>query len=411
MEVNQIARMIEWLDEERRRDKARIAKLEERLVQQQETIDILTRQHNSVEGDVVQLRSQFIPVGRDAELVEQIRTEINQAVESVEGRRVSAEREAERRAELSRDNMLRPVREVSDRLEKLERAHEEISTARVERDRFAAALAALQQRVEDITKKFEEPERRLTFLEEQRRQDARRLSEVQAELPELQKNIDGLKPKIDLIEALALRNEKLILDVNNNERERKDFIQQFIDQQTLTIQQRDQRMEELARSFGQYDESMRRNMERFETWSEVYRQMKKVIEDFDRIGERLERRINEVAEMQRLSEERFRNEWASWSGDDQKRWKQFTLTNDENWHLHDRDYELFRAKFNEVVGQFAPITESLERLWKLQRAQADMFRDRFQTLLNEHDQPSDQQRARSTTTVPSVTTTNGNGRS
>ncbi|MBX3080174.1 MAG: hypothetical protein KF716_00985 [Anaerolineae bacterium] len=410
MEVNQIARMIEWLDEERRRDKARIAKLEERLVQQQETIDSLTRRQNTAEGDTAQLRTQFIPVGRDAELIEQMRTEINQAVESVEGRRVSAEREAERRAEIARDNMLRPVREVTDRLEKLERAHEEITTARVERDRFAAALAALQQRVEDITKKFEEPDRRLTFLEEQRRQDARRLSEVQAELPELQKNIDSLKPKIDLIEALALRNEKLILDVNNNERERKEYIQQFTDQQTLIIQQRDQRMEELARSFGQYDETMRRNMERFETWSEVYRQMKKVIEDFDRIGERLERRINEVAEMQRLSEERFRNEWASWSADDQKRWKQFTLTNDENWHLHDREYEQFRAKFTEVAAQFAPITESLDRLWKLQRAQADMFRERFQSLLNEHDQPTDQQRARTTTTVPSVSTTNGNGR-
>jgi hypothetical protein len=54
--------------------------------------------------------------------------------------------------------------------------------------------------------------------------------------------------------------------------------------------------------------------------------------------------------------------------------------------------------------------ESLERLWKLQRAQAELFRDRFQTLLNEHDQPSDQQRMRTTTTVPGVTTTNGNGR-
>jgi hypothetical protein len=40
-------------------------------------------------------------------------------------------------------------------------------------------------------------------------------------------------------------------------------------------------------------------MERFENWSEAYRQMKKLIEDFERMGDRLERRINEVAEMQR----------------------------------------------------------------------------------------------------------------
>jgi hypothetical protein len=170
-------------------------------------------------------------------------------------------------------------------------------------------------------------------------------------------------------------------------------VQQFIDQQTLFVQQRDQRMDELSRSFGQYDENMRRNLERFESWAEAYRGMKKIIEDFERIGDRLDRRINEVAEMQRLSEERFRNEWAGWSADEQKRWKQFTLNNDENWQLHDREFEQFRAKFNEVMGQFAPINEQLERIWKMQRAQADIFRDRYQAILNEYEQPVERPRS------------------
>lgn len=414
MDTNQTARMIEWLDEERRRDKARIAKLEERILLQQETIDEMTRRLGQTEGEASQFRSQFMPAGRDAELIEQIRTEINQAVESIEGRRVTAERETERRAEIARENMLRPLRELSDRLDKLDRVQDESNVGRVERDRFATAIAALQQRVEDLAKKFDEPDRRLSFLEEQRRQDARRISEVQSELPELQKSIDSYKPKVDLIEALALRNEKMILEVQNTERERRDYVQNFIDQQTLFVQQRDQRMDDLARSFGQYDESMRRNLERFETWAEAYRGMKKIIEDFERIGDRLDRRINEVAEMQRLSEERFRNEWASASADEQKRWKQFTLNNDENWQLHDREFEQFRAKFNEILSQFTPINEQIERLWKLQRAQADMFRDRYQAIISEHDQPTERSRPSGSAsgtgplTPPSNT---GNGRS
>ena len=43
MDINQAARMIEWLDEERRRDKATIAKLEERLAQQQEYVESISR--------------------------------------------------------------------------------------------------------------------------------------------------------------------------------------------------------------------------------------------------------------------------------------------------------------------------------------------------------------------------------
>ncbi len=389
MDLNQAARMIEWLDEERRRDKNMIAKLEERLQQQQDFMETLTRRMGGIENDQSSMRNAFLPVGRDGDILELIRGELHQQIEAVEAKRITAEREADRRSEVARDNFARPLRDVGERIEKLEHAVEELPAARVERDRFAGALAALQQRMEDVVKKFEEPERRLAFLEEQRRQDARRISETQTEMPELQKQIDALKPKMDLIEDMSLRNEKRVLDMQGLERERREQIQQFVDQQTLLLQQRDQKVEEVMRNVGQYDEDMRRNMERFETWAEAYRQMKKLIEDFERMGDRLERRINEVAEMQRLSEERFRQEWNSWNADDQKRWKQFTLTNDDTWRTHDKEFEQFRARLAEFGTQFPPITESLDRAWRLLRAQADLYRDRYQALLAEHDQPVD----------------------
>lgn len=68
MDMNQVARMIEWLDEERRRDKAVIAAMEERVQQQQETISQLTRRLNGVESDQTSLRGAFLPAGRDSEL-------------------------------------------------------------------------------------------------------------------------------------------------------------------------------------------------------------------------------------------------------------------------------------------------------------------------------------------------------
>jgi chromosome segregation ATPase len=385
MDLNQLGRMIEWLDEERRRDKAKIAKLEEQLAQATEHNEVLVRRLNGLESEQSSMRGMFVPVGRDSEMIEALRSEIHQAIEASEAKRITAEREAERRGELVREAISRPVRDLGERMDKLERAWEEIGTARVERDRLSAAIMALQQRLEDVAKKFEEPERRITFLEEQRRQDSRRISETQTELPEMQKQIDALKPKLDLIESLALRNEKLILEVQAGDRDRREQTQSFIDQQSLLAQQRDQKVNEIERSFGQYEEEMRRRFERFETWAEAYRQMKKIIEDFERIGERLERRINEVAEMQRLSEERFRQEWNSWTSDDQKRWKQFTLTNDEAWRIHEKEFDDMQTRMAEIAGMFPPIQESLDRVWKLERAQAELFRDRVPALLGEYD--------------------------
>jgi len=398
MDINQVARMIEWLDEERRRDKNFIVKLEEQIAQQQELIETLTRRITGAENDVQAARASILPSIRESDMFDQLRGDMQQMIEAVEAKRLTAEREAERRSDLARDNMSRPLREVGERLEKLERLPDEIGAARVERDRFATAIAALQQRVEDVAKKTEEPERRLTFLEEQRRQDARRLSETQTELPDLQRNIESLKAKLELIEDMSLRNEKKLIEVQNTEKERREQIQQFVEQQSLILQQRDQQVSELAHMFTQYDDEMRRNLERFETWSETYRQMKKVLDDFERVGERLERRINEVAETQRLSEERFRQEWNSWNADDQKRWKQFTLTNDEAWRLHDKEYEQFRTRFNELMTQIPPVYEQIERLWRVQRGYVDLFRDRFQAILAEYDPTAEK------------VSSNGNGR-
>lgn len=405
MDINQAARMIEWLDEERRRDKANIATLEERLAQQQDTITMLSKRINSMESDQTVIRTQITPSGRETDLIEQVRKEVVQLIENIEAKRLTAERESERRSDLARENAMRPVRELTEKLEKLERQTSTLPGYEVERERVSDTVAALQQRVDDLFKKVEEPDRRLAFLEEQRRQDSRRVSEVQSEVPEIQKQVDSVRPKLTLLEDLTLRIERRVQDVQNSERERREQIQQFIDQQTLQIQQRDQQITELVKRFGEQDSQMQRNIERFETWQEAYRNMKKIIDDFERIGDRLERRINEVAEMQRLSEERFRQEWNDWTADDQKRWKQFTISNDEVWRSHDKEFDRFVNKMTEIEAMFPPMQDSLGRIWALERERAQLYRDRYQSMLLEFDTGS------KTTTVklPAVPSTNGNG--
>ncbi|MCA0452852.1 MAG: hypothetical protein LCI00_02620 [Chloroflexi bacterium] len=409
MDINQAARMIEWLDEERRRDKATIATLEERLAQQQDTITMLSKRINSMESDQTVIRSQIAPSGREGDLIEQVRKEVLQLIENVESKRLTAERESERRADLARENVMRPVRELTEKLDKLERQTSTIPGFEVERERVSDTVSSLQQRVDDLFKKIEEPDRRLAFLEEQRRQDSRRVSEVQSEVPEIQKQVDSVRPKLTLLEDLTLRIERRVQDVQNSERERREQIQQFIDQQTLQIQQRDQQITELVKRFGEQDSQMQRNIERFETWQEAYRNMKKIIDDFERIGDRLERRINEVAEMQRLSEERFRQEWNDWTADDQKRWKQFTISNDEVWRSHDKEFDRFVSKITELEAMFPPIQDSLGRLWSLERERAQLYRERYQSLLLEYDTGSKATTVKLPSAVPSNGTTNGNG--
>ncbi|NJR12353.1 hypothetical protein HC776_00155 [bacterium] len=76
-----LARMIEWLDEERRRDKAVIATLEERLLQQTEVMQTLQRRLVGLESDQASIQSSALPAQREAEIVDTVRREMNQLVD------------------------------------------------------------------------------------------------------------------------------------------------------------------------------------------------------------------------------------------------------------------------------------------------------------------------------------------
>ncbi len=385
MDINQIARMIEWLDEERRRDKATIATLEERLAQQAETINTLQRRLGGVESEQTVIKESSLPAQKERDMLEAARKEMRQLLEVTEARRLAAEREMDKRQEISRETLARTVRELTDQVDKIQRSTGTITEVRSEGSRVADNVISLQQRVEDITKKLEDPDRRMAFLEEQRRQDSRRISEMETELPEVRKQLDSIRPKLTLIEDLAIRNERRIQDIQNGERERREQIQQFIDSQTLMMQQRDGQIDSLLKRFGDQENEMQQYIQRFETWAQAYRDMKRIIDDFERIGDRLERRINEVAEMQRLSEERFRQEWNGWREDDQKRWKQLTLSQDEVWRNHDKEFENFVKRIDEIETQIPQALDSLKRLWNLERERARLYRERYQALLLEFD--------------------------
>lgn len=389
MDIQQALRLIEWLDEERRRDRTTIATLEERLGQQNEVIGNLTRRINSLESDQSVIRSDYVPTTATNEALDQMRRDMRQMIEAVETKRLNAEREAQRLAELNREQILRIIRELDEKSDRIARQTGEIPAFQHERDRLAGQLADMQLRLEDLGKRFEDPDRRIAYLEEQRRQDARRISELEAQLLEMRKGLDAVRPKIALIEDLSLRNERRIQEIANTDRERREQIQQFIDQQTLMLQERDQEVAALVKRFAEHDRAMEENIARFETWSEAYRAMRQIIDDFHRIGERLERRINEVAEMQRLSEDRFRQEWNDYRTDDQKRWKQYTLSNDEVWRRHDEDFADFIKTVQAIQAELGPLNMSVQRLWQLERERVALYSERTQDLLKRFDVETD----------------------
>jgi len=95
--------------------------------------------------------------------------------------------------------------------------------------------------------------------------------------------------------------------------------------------------------------------------------------------ERLERRIEEVSEIQRLNEARFKEEWAGQQADEHKRWSGFKLEAEEARRDHER---LHQKLSDDLSSAQEDIREALQGLEQLSRSGQERLQETL-TMLRE----------------------------
>jgi hypothetical protein len=349
MESKQTSQMVSWLDEERRKDKALIVKLEERTSSQASLMEDQARRLQSIENELGAIRASSISLNLFDETITRLRTEITNAVEQVEKRTHSGDKDSRKLQETVRDNIGKAIEDV--RQEVFARLERELQPRRAEEERLSRVAIELQNYADTLSKNLDEFQRTLTFLEENRRQDSRRLSDILGEQGEAGKRLDSTQAKAELLEDLSRRNERGLGELVGLVQEMKQQRQAQLEQDTLSTQQREKAMSDLMKKV---EDSMKTLTKQAEQWGDTHRTMKKQVDDFERIADRVDRRLNEVSEIQRLSEERFRKEWEEFQQEDQKRFRQFTLTNDEAW----RENEKLTKAFSEQIARLVEATDA-----------------------------------------------------
>ena len=157
-------------------------------------------------------------------------------------------------------------------------------------------------------------------VDDGRRNDMKHLADVQGEISSIRKRADEAREKSDLnADSLRLFDGRLN-EMIASEAERRQAQMYFIEQQTIA---------QLDRDFDSFTKQTSSLDQQLAALEETQRAVKRSQDAFDDINRRLERRINEITEIQRLAEDRFRQEWVTFKADDQKRWTNYSLTQDE----------------------------------------------------------------------------------
>ncbi len=386
MESKQSTQMIAWLDEERRKDKALIVKLEERVAAQAALVEDQARRVQALEGQLVAVRTTSLSVNTFDESVSRLRTEVTAALDQVQTR--SADQDIRKFQDMIRDSTNKAIEDLrQDILTRLER---ELQPRRAEEERLSRVAVELQNYADTLSKNLEEFQRTLSFLEEQRRQDSRRISDISGVQAESGKKVEGASAKLELLEEIARRNERGVADLSATVVELRQQRQSTMEQDAIADRQREKLVSDTVRKI---DDGMKKFEKNFEQWTETARSMKKQVGDFDRLADRVERRLNEVAEIQRLSEERFRKEWEEFQQEGQKSFRQFTLTNDESWRESNKILAALSEKVTALTETADQLAVHLNQLSAAQHAAVEGLMATFQTF-REQVEPSKPARAR-----------------
>jgi hypothetical protein len=142
------------------------------------------------------------------------------------------------------------------------------------------------------------------------------------------------------------------------ENERRQAQASFLEKQTLLQVERERTWKEWQTRFEGL-EKIAANLEaELQSLESTHRSVKRSQEALDEVTQRIDRRINEITEMQRLAEDRFRQEWMTFKADDQKRWTNYSLAQEEQAREANRQLE----KLAERVVSLEDSSQEIEDL-------------------------------------------------
>ncbi|MCL4505904.1 MAG: hypothetical protein M1434_12585 [Chloroflexi bacterium] len=367
MDINQLSTLVQYVDEERRKDRAMILQLQEKVDALTRELETRTRYNQTLETQISEVRVQAQKSMGWTTSVEQLRAEFSQVIERIEDQRSKNERESARVRQIEIEALVRQLNELKKEVKPYSRYSEEIEQRRQEDARLNDMISRVQAQVIDMSRHQEEPGTAIAYLEEQRRQDNKRIVAVEQELPDMRKRIEQFPPQLLLLDEAVRRRQTEIEEAAR-----------LLEAQSQVIES--QRVADIRRErqFAEYGEVVERIKERIialQTQTTGFIQMReevrRALAELPDIQARLEVRLNEVVEIQRDAEERSKRQANEFRDFIEKEWNAFSVAQEEKWFERDRriaDYEprlqAIEDELPTFLPQITPLYELLEAFAK-----------------------------------------------
>lgn len=358
----QLEKRVEWLDNERRNDKTNLASLQNRLtVLEGENLN-LRKQIKELEILITKNTNQIASFDKYDNRIDRLNIDLTKQIRDVNERAEFNLNEAIKRIKLELEATRKSVAEIFPFTEELEPIRTEMRTYKVEDARLARLIEELKVKIQEVSRFDEDYRRSLNLLEENRRQEAKRLTDLQGEVASVRKRLEETRSRFDSFSDSFRTLDTRIAELQTFEKDRKQAQSVFIEKVNNSLVEKDKIFSTWEKRFEQIDKvnlNLNQQMEALEASRQA---VSKAISNADEVTQRFERRINEISEFQRLNDERFRQEWTSFKSDDVKRWTNYMLSQEEQSRENAQQFKDLTAQLQELADLSSSLRDQLEIL-------------------------------------------------
>ena len=384
MDNDQLEKQLAWLDDERRKDKTVLSNLEDRLDRIEGKLNSLQKKNMEVDSDLTRLRTSVTKVDDfEAELAS-IRVDRKKEIKDQEKQFKSWIADAKKLLGAQINGLDTQQKKNLEDFKRVKELEKEMTTRIEEETSLRKSLRELEKAFSDVQKGFKEMEQTANTIKVERQKDVKRTADIQGEISAVRKRMDEMRGFMDLIKNDYQKAKTRIQELEASRRELKKEQEDFLEEGTLRQTERETAWKNWMTRFESIEKQSKDLDDQMTKLDTTHRDVKRMQEKLADLSTLLDRRVNEISEIQRLTEEKFRVEWNTFIADDQKRWTNHTISQKEQSKLQERQIKEGESRISiledglqEIEDQLTQISTysetQLQGLLSLMRGWADDF--------------------------------------
>jgi chromosome segregation ATPase len=339
MELEQLTKRLEWLDDERRKDKSTISTLENRIEKLEEKLNASKKEVSNLTGSLSQFNLVFGKIEQIEKNLAETKIDLGKMGEGIE----RARKESDHEQEVKRNS---DIDSLSSTIQEIRKSTLPITELKKGQKVLDTDISLLRQQVQKLDNQFignqeiyEDYQRAQKMFDDSRKTENKRVTDLQGEISAYRKRSDELRSKIDLALENLRNMEARIIEITASEADRRQAQVAFIEKQNQQQVIRERSLKEGLQKIEQISQNSTLYEVQFKNLEDTLRTIRKTKDQLEDATQKIDRRVNEITEMHRLNEDHFRQEWITFKSEDQKRWANYNLIMDEQQKDNQRQEE------------------------------------------------------------------------